>query len=137
MLAFDFGKSRIGVAVGNSLSRDATPISVISAAAETARFAQIAALVKEWQPQRLVVGRPLHPDGASHPMTLACERFARRLAGRHQLPVSLVDERYSSVEAERELKQAAGKRRDSKQLDAQAAAIILRQYWSESPNDPE
>ena len=124
LLAFDFGTRRIGVAIGNSLTGTARPLEVIDDEINDRRFARIAALIAQWQPQRLVVGRPCHPDGAPHEMTAHCERFARRLHGRFGLPVATVDERYSSVAS------AQGLRRGEPD-DALAAATILRQYLDE------
>jgi putative Holliday junction resolvase len=109
LLGFDFGTSRIGAAVGNTLTASARPLAQIDNRVSARGFEAIARLLAEWQPQRLVVGRPLHPDGTPHDMTVRCERFARQLHGRFGLPVELVDERFSTTEA-------------------QAAAIILRQY---------
>lgn len=124
LLAFDFGTVRIGVAVGNTLTREARPLGVIDNRVAERGFVAVAKLLDEWQPQRLVVGRPLHPDGAPHALTDRCERFARQLQGRFGVVVSLVDERYSSVAAEAE--------HGEDEIDAEAAAIILRQYLSES-----
>jgi len=119
-LAFDFGSKRVGVATGNTLTRSATPLRTVAVEGEP-RFAAIAALIKEWQPDALVVGVPFHPDGASHDNTARARRFARQLHGRFQLPVHEVDERYSTTEA------ASGGARD---LDAASAAIILNQFLS-------
>ena len=130
VIAFDFGTRRIGVAVGNSLTGSADPLAIIEDESSEARFRRIAALIAEWRPDRLVVGRPAHPDGSPHEMTARCERFARQLHGRHGLPVDTVDERYSSVEARADLD--AGPRRErGRRDDAVAAAIILRQYFDE------
>jgi putative holliday junction resolvase len=117
-LAFDFGTQRTGVAVGNRLTRTGQAIQTIKAEGD-ARFAPIASLIKEWQPDALVVGVPRHPDGNAHEMTQRAQRFARQLAGRFNLPVHEVDERYSSVEAA-----AQG----AKDLDAESARIILEQF---------
>jgi len=117
-LAFDFGTQRTGVATGNSLLRQATPLATVAAEGD-ARFAPIAKLIAEWQPDALVVGIPVHPDGAPHDNTRRAQRFARQLQGRFGLPVHPVDERYSTSEA------AAGGARD---LDAASAAVILDQY---------
>ena len=125
LLGFDFGEVRIGVAVGNTLTESAQPLTVLASVPTRERFERIARLIAEWQPSALVVGRPVHPDGNPHDMTLRCERFARQLSGRFNLPVHLTDERYSSAIAQSE---GAG----ASQLDAQAAAIILRQYLSEA-----
>ncbi|MCL4747656.1 MAG: Holliday junction resolvase RuvX [Burkholderiaceae bacterium] len=127
LLAFDFGARRTGVAIGNTLTGTARALAQICEPSNERRMERVAALIREWQPQRLVVGRPLHPDGARHESTARCERFARQLAGRFALPVELVDERYSTVAA---AAQAAG-RGPGATLDARAAAIILRQYLDE------
>lgn len=123
MLAFDFGLKRIGVAVGNTLLRQAQPLAVIAAATNAAKFAAIATVVAEWQPARCVVGLPLHPDGAGHEMTVRCRRFANQLHGRFALETALVDERYSSavLEAKR-----------GELIDSRSAAIILQQYFDET-----
>ena len=117
-LAFDFGTRRVGVAAGNSLTRQATPLRTIAAEGNE-RFAAIARLIAEWQPDALIVGVPVHPDGRPHDNTRRAQRFARQLHGRFRLPVHEVDERYSTTEA------AASGARD---LDAASAAIILDQY---------
>jgi putative holliday junction resolvase len=121
-LSFDFGTKRTGVATGNRLTKSAAPLETIHIAVVDARFSAIEKIVKEWQPDAIVVGIPRHPDGVAHEMTERCQKFARQLHGRFHLPVYEVDERYSSVEA------AA---RGAKDLDAEAAAIILEQFFSE------
>ncbi len=127
ILAFDFGTRRIGVALGNSLTRSARPLEVIDEQTVDRRFARIATLLGQWEPQRLVVGRPCHPDGTPHEMTARCERFARQLHGRFGLPVATVDERYSSVASDEGP-------RPGEPDDALAAATILRQYLDEQRN---
>ena len=122
-LAFDFGLKRTGVAVGNRLTRSATPQPTIRAEGE-ARWAPIASRLAEWQPDALVVGVPFHPDGAAHENTRRAQRFARQLRGRFGLPVFEVDERYSTTEAH-----AQGAR----DADAAAAAIILEQFLRSLP----
>jgi putative Holliday junction resolvase len=117
-LAFDFGTRRVGVAVGNSLLRQAQPLKTLAAQGE-ARFAAIDALVREWQPDELVLGVPFHPDGAEHENTRRARRFGRQLHGRLRLPVHEVDERYTTTEA-----LAAG----AADVDAASAALILDQY---------
>ena len=117
-LAFDFGTRRVGVASGNSLTGAAQPLRSVAATGD-ARFAAIAQLIGEWQPDALVVGVPFHPDGAAHENTERARRFARQLQGRFQLPVHEVDERYTTTEA-----RADG----AADLDAASAAIILTQF---------
>jgi len=136
VLAFDFGLQRIGVAVGEADVGTAHPLRGIVAHTQPGRLTAIDALVKEWKPASLVVGRPLGEDGSAHEMTRRAERFARQLHGRFGLPVALVDERYSSAEAESRMRQAYGGRKTvnlarGKALDSQAAQIILEQYFSD------
>jgi putative Holliday junction resolvase len=125
VFGFDFGIKRIGIAMGNTLTGHAQPLSVIKAIDNAARFAQIGALVDQWRPARLVVGEPRHPDGAEHEMTLRCRRFANQLHGRFNLPVELVDERYSS---------AVIQSKRGEVIDDKAAAIILQQYFDDHAN---
>src|SRR5204862_4026801 len=100
VLAFDFGTRRTGVAIGNTMIRIARPLTTISGEANAERFAAISRLIDEWRPGLLVVGRPLHADGAEHEMTARADRFARQLQGRFELPVVRVDERFTSVGAD-------------------------------------
>ena len=86
------------------------------------------ALLREWQPDLLVVGLPRHPDGTPHAMTQLATRFGNQLNGRFNLPVAWVDERYSSVDAEARLRERGD---DRSQLDAEAACVILQQYLDE------
>ena len=97
-LAFDFGTRRIGVASGTRLLGAAEPRATVKGG----DFAAIATLIQTWQPDALVVGVPRHPDGAPHEMTAKAQNFGRRLAGRYHLPVFEVDERYTSVESDRD-----------------------------------
>ncbi|WP_205711258.1 Holliday junction resolvase RuvX [Janthinobacterium lividum] len=120
ILAFDFGLKRIGVAIGNTMICQATPLSVITATANEPKFAAIDSLIKEWGASRIVVGLPSHPDGTEHEMSARCRRFANQVHGRFNLPVELVDERYSSAVI-------AAKRGEV--IDDRAAAIILQQYF--------
>lgn len=123
LLGFDFGLKRIGVAVGNSLLKQAQPLTIIAAATNEAKFAAIATLMGQWQPRRCIVGLPLHPDGAEHEMTVRCRRFANQLNGRFGVDTVLVDERYSSAV----LPQARGEH-----VDDRSAALILQQFFDDS-----
>jgi len=122
-LAFDYGLKRVGVATGNSFTRQAQPLQTITAEGD-ARFARIGQLLREWQPTALVVGVPYHPDGAEHENTLRARKFGRQLSGRFHLPVHEVDERYSTTEA---------KSSGARDLDAASAAILLQQFFDASP----
>ncbi len=128
VLGFDFGLARIGVAVGSSLvvgqSGRATPLAVLRVQSRAQRIAQIEPYVAQWRPDRLVVGKPLYPDGQPHEMTLLSEKFARQIKEHFALPVCMVDERYTSV-------QAAQDGADQSNIDAHAAALIVQQYFSQ------
>jgi putative pre-16S rRNA nuclease len=137
VLAFDFGLQRIGVAVGEPELGLAHPLPVVNAQSSPGRMTAIERLVKQWHPTQFVVGRPLGEDGAPHEMTRRAERFARQLNGRFELPVALVDERYSTVEVESRMRAAYGGRKTAelargKALDSQAAQLLLEQYFNES-----
>jgi putative Holliday junction resolvase len=125
VLGFDFGVKRIGIAMGNTLTGQAQPLTVVKAIDNATRFQVIGELISEWKPARLIVGEPRHPDGAEHDMTQRARRFANQLHGRFNLPVELVDERYSSVV----IPQKRGE-----VIDAKAAAIILQQYFDSHAN---
>ena len=120
VLAFDFGLKRIGGAVGEAELRSAHPIGVVRG------FSEIEKLVSEWRPSQLIVGLPVAEQGV-HPLAKRVERFARQLKGRYRLPVTLVDERFSSVEAESKLKGVK-----NKSVDSVAAQLILEQYFDEA-----
>ncbi len=124
LMAFDVGTRRTGVATGNTLTGSATPLVTLTGDGD-ARWARVDPLVAEWQPDALVVGIPFHPDGRPHGNTTRARRFARELGERTGLPVHLVDERYTTVEA------AA---RGEADRDAGAAAVILEQWLQEQPS---
>ena len=125
LLAFDYGAKKLGVALGNTLLRQARPLDLILEPTRDGRFARIEALIKTWQPERIVVGLALATDGSEQYATQHCRRFARQLEGRYGIPVVLVDERGSSVEAQK----ITGNAPD----DAVAAAIILQRYFDAHP----
>ncbi|TRZ89287.1 MAG: Holliday junction resolvase RuvX [Rhodocyclaceae bacterium] len=139
VLAFDFGLKRIGVAIGMQLGAgrpgSARALTTIDNEANDARFAAITALIAEWRPVRLLVGRPLNEDGMPHEMTARCERFANQLRGRFRLPVEDVDERFSSAEADANLRERglSWQQRKTK-IDAEAALIILQSWFATHAN---
>ena len=124
VMAFDYGTRRVGVAVGNSVTGNGQALKTIATTSADTLFKEIENLLKEWQPDCLVVGKPVHPDGAEHAMTIKATRFGNQLHGRFNLPVEWVDERYSSAVLE-----GVSDMRDN--LDAHSAALILEQYFSE------
>lgn len=130
VLAFDFGERRIGIAVGEHLINSANPLTTIDSESNEVRFATITQLVNEWRPKLLVVGLPLSLDGSETEVTQLCKKFARRLNGRFNLPVIMIDERYSSTEASQLLKESGIKGHAQKpMLDQVAAQTILRSYF--------
>lgn len=134
LLAFDFGTRRIGVAVGNSVSCTAQPLTTLHGEQNEPRFAAIAALIREWQPAALVVGLPCNDDGTPHELTRLCRRFAQRLKGRFDLPTILVDERYTSAAASSQLNEMGIRGIKQKPLlDQVAAQQILQAYFDEPP----
>ena len=134
LLAFDYGEKRIGVAIGNSLTRHARALVVLLNRNREYRFEAVGKLIGEWKPDALVVGLPCHPDGTPHEMTQLAKRFGNQLNGRFNLPVTWVDERYSSVEAEADIRQGTAR---ADMLDAEAARIILQQYLDGLSDDHE
>ncbi len=115
ILAFDFGEKRIGVAVGNTITKTSKPLKIIQEKNQEDKFKAIEVLIQEWQSQLLVVGLPTHTDGAEHEMTQKAKRFGNQLKGRFKKEVVWVDERYTSVSVD------GGN-------DALAAQLILQQY---------
>jgi putative Holliday junction resolvase len=124
IMAFDYGTRRIGVAVGNTLTQAGRPLKTVAEPSSDASFKVIEGLLKEWQPNLLVVGLPCHPDGTEHEMSARARRFGNQLHGRFGLPVDWVDERYTSAVLESDPEM-----RDN--LDAESAALILEQYFLE------
>jgi putative holliday junction resolvase len=133
VLAFDLGRRRIGVACGDTVSRSASPLGAVAAERGAPGWDAIASLLHEWQPALLVVGLPYNADGTENAAAGEARDFARELTRRYALPVELVDERYSSLEAEARLKgaRASGLRRRrvaKADVDAAAACIILERW---------
>jgi len=125
LLAFDYGEKRIGVAIGNALTRQARALVVVPNRNREFRFEAVGKLIGEWKPEALVVGLPCHPDGTPHEMTQLAKRFGNQLNGRFNLPVDWVDERYSSVAADLDMREKGAA---AQMRDAEAACIILQQY---------
>ena len=131
VLGFDYGRRRIGVAVGQKVTRSATPVTTVTATATGPDWPRLLALIAEWRPGGLVVGVPYNADGTPHDLTHEVLAFASALGERTGLPVHTVDERLSSVEAQATLREqrAAGRKRIGKgDLDAAAACVILNSW---------
>ncbi len=131
LLGFDYGLKRIGVAVGQELTRTANALETLHVPESGIDWSAIGALIDEWQAEALVVGIPLNMDGSEHEMTLAARRFARRLQGRYRLPVYEIDERLSSVEAEHALRARGERRHRRGEVDREAAQVILQTWLNE------
>ncbi|MGS1078234.1 Holliday junction resolvase RuvX [Pseudoxanthomonas beigongshangi] len=138
VLGFDVGARRIGVAVGSAFGSGARALAVVDVHAHGPDWPAIDRLHAEWRPDGLVVGDPMTLDGGDQPNRKRAQAFARELHARYKLPVVLVDERASSVEASRRfaLDRAEGRKRkrDAAALDAVAAAVIIER-WLAAPQD--
>ena len=138
VLGFDVGSRRIGVAIGSAFSVGARALAMVDVRADGPDWAALDRLHKEWRPNGLIVGDPLTLEGDDQPNRKRAHAFARQLQQRYKLPVLLVDERSSSVEAARRfaVERAEGRkrRRDAASLDAVAAAVIIER-WLSAPHD--
>ena len=133
LIGFDFGSRRIGVAVGETSTRIASPLTAIEGEANEQRFEAIGRIVEEWHPKGFVVGRPKHSDGSEHAVAKLAEKFARRLEARYGVPVAFVDETLTSAEAESSLRATRTRAGRKSDVDALAAALILQSYLDELP----
>lgn len=134
LLGFDYGTKRIGVAVGQAVTHSVTPLTTLPNTNETPDWQAIGKLIAEWQPDKLVVGLPLHLDGSTQALTAKAQRFGNQLKGRYNLPVEMMDERLTSHEAESELAQRKGKHVKT-DIDALAAALILQSWLDQHRNE--
>ena len=132
-LGFDYGERRIGVAVGQSVTGTASPLSTVRVRGGEPDWASIEGIVAAWEPDGLVVGEPLHLDGRAQPMTRRARRFQHALRSRFGLPVHAADERLTTVEARAELAgrgafRGSGARR-AREIDHPVAARIILESW--------
>ena len=136
LLGFDYGTRQIGVAVGQAITGQARELCVLKAQNGVPDWNQIEKLVKEWQPDAIVVGLPLNMDGTKSEMSERAEKFARRLHGRFNLPVHTHDERLTTFEAKGQ-RLAQGQRGGYRErpVDALAAALLL-EGWLEQHASP-
>ncbi|GLQ89734.1 Holliday junction resolvase RuvX [Dyella flagellata] len=136
VLGFDVGSKYIGVAVGNRVTASARAIATIAMREDAPDWTALDALRGEWLPDSFVVGLPLTLDGEEQAASKRARRFAERLRERYRVPVAMVDERHSSLEAAERFAQARSvgmkRRRDAAQLDAEAAAVILERWLHEA-----
>ena len=125
LLGFDYGRKRIGVAVGQQITQSATALTTVRARNGKPDWPAISHLIAEWKPDALVVGIPYHMDGTEQEMTLAAQRFCRQLEGRYRLPVYQADERLTSYIVESSL---PGNRYPQQDIDPLAARLILQDW---------
>ena len=132
-MGFDFGLKRIGVAVGSSAIGQAQPLSIMPAKIGMPDWVQVNTMVEDWQPQVFVVGNP-NSDNTN--LMGQLKKFVKELERRFGLPVYMMDEGYSSLEAIHQLKQKAGHKGPiGKKLDKIAAALILESWFRENNNE--
>jgi len=141
VLALDFGLKRIGIASGDTLTRTAHPRATVSNGPTGPDWPEILKVIGELQPARLAVGEPYNADGSASPLTETARRFAAELNQRSSLPVDLVDERWSSQDAEERLRTARAsglrtKRVSKADVDAAAAAVILERWFETRQTTP-
>ncbi|MTD28247.1 Holliday junction resolvase RuvX [Erwinia sp. J316] len=132
MLSFDYGTKSIGVAIGQQLTGTARPLTALKAQDGVPDWNKIEALLKEWEPDRVVVGLPLNMDGTEQPLTVRARKFANRLHGRFGVQIELHDERLSTVEARAELFERGGFRALSKGSVDSLSAVIILESWFEN-----
>ena len=128
VIGFDFGSCWIGVAIGQTLTRQATPLPAI----KNNDWKGIARLLDEWQPQQLVVGLPFSMNGANHEMTARAQRFGRQLQGRFGIDTSMVDERLTTREAY-QIAIEQEQHRSKTEIDSLAAALITESWLENNP----
>jgi len=129
LLGFDFGMKSIGVAIGQTVTKSAKPLTALKAKEGEPNWKLFAQLIEEWHPDALVVGVPYNMDGSDQPITFAAKSFAHDLKVRFNLPVYLVDERLTTVEARAKLFDKKGYRAMQKSaVDAKAAQLILESW---------
>ena len=125
LLGFDYGTTKIGIAVGQSITATATPLTTLRAIRQRPDWQRIAELIEVWQPTELVVGLPCDIDGSETDISGRAKRFARQLQGRFRLPVHMIDERLTSMEARQQLQRRP---KNIEELDAIAASLILETW---------
>ena len=137
ILALDIGERRIGVALSDPSGLLATPLTTIHRRHHTADVDEVLRLVDEHDAGRVVVGLPLELSGRRGTQAGRVSAFVRAMAERTQVPVETVDERYSTVQAQRQLRESGVRpSRDRARVDAAAAAIILQSYLDSQHGSP-
>jgi len=135
VLGFDYGKKRIGIATGQTITNTATPCITIEQVDGNPDWPAIAELIEQWKPQSLIIGMPYHTDGSENKMTAAARQFAYELEKRFKLPVIEINEALSSNEAEEILKQNIKINQQNKhEIDRMAAAVIVQRWLDQQPD---
>jgi len=137
LLAFDFGLKQIGVAYGQTLTNSAKGIAIIKAADGVPQWSELSAVIELWKPNIVLVGLPINMDDSESELSGRARKFARRLHGRFNVEVQMVDERLTSQEAKSFVREQSerqqGRTRDLTKIDHIAAALIL-QSWLNDPS---
>ncbi len=129
VLGFDYGKKRIGLATGLTITGTATPQKTLNQVNGNPDWNSIDAEIQQWQPQALIVGMPYHTDGSENAMTAMVTQFAYELEKRFKLPVIKINEALSSQHAEEILKQTIKINQHNKhEIDRMAAAVIVQRW---------
>ncbi len=132
VLGFDFGTHWIGVAVGQTLTAHARPLNAIKSSRSKPNWQAIEGLLKDWQPQKLIVGLPTQLDGANDEMTEPTKKFARQLQGRYHLSIAMVDERLTTREAYNVAIESADYK-SKPEIDS-IAAVLITESWLREHN---
>ena len=136
ILSFDFGEKRIGIAIGNSITKSSHPLETINTPKNTERYKLIELLLKTWKPVKLVIGYPLNEDGTLSKMSLLAKKFAMKLRNKYNIPIIMIDERFTSSEADLELKKFEKNFKKRKiVVDQVAAMIILDSFFRNNSNE--
>ena len=136
ILSFDFGEKRIGVAIGNSITKSSHPLETINTSKNTERYKLIELLIKTWEPIKLVIGYPLNDDGTLSKMSLLAKKFGMKLMNKYNIPITMIDERFTSSEADLELKKFEKNFKKRKiVVDQVAAMIILDSFFQNNGNE--
>ena len=132
LMGFDFGTRSIGIATGQEITGTASPLTSLKANDGIPDWSQLEKLLKEWQPDLLVVGLPLNMDGTEQEMTVRARKFGQRLHGRFGFQVEFKDERLTTTDAQARLFEHGGyKALGKSRVDAVSAQLIL-ESWMES-----
>jgi len=136
ILSFDFGEKRIGVAIGNSITKSSHPLETINTPKNTERYRLIELLLKTWEPFKLVIGYPLNDDGTLSKMSLLAKKFGMKLGNKYNIPIAMIDERFTTSEADLELKKFEKNFKKRKiVVDQVAAMIILESFFQNNSNE--